>query len=84
MAQRIHSENAAWMLLTGYVAGLTGVPSRPCRYANPQIMEQALKIALSVQEAEKQEKFKDGFYTRLDSSVKRQSNSSCQTCHEHC
>jgi hypothetical protein len=36
-----------------WVAGLTGVPSMQVRYTNPQMMEQALKIALSVQEAEK-------------------------------
>jgi hypothetical protein len=36
-----------------WIAGLTGVPGRQVRYANPQMMEQALKIALLVQEAEK-------------------------------
>jgi hypothetical protein len=32
-------------------------------------MEQALNIALSIQEAEKQEKFNESFYTRFEKSV---------------
>jgi hypothetical protein len=76
LAQSIHYENAERMLLASFVAGLTGVPGRQVRYANPQTMEQALKIALSVQEAEKQEKFNESFYTRFDNSVRIQSHTS--------
>jgi hypothetical protein len=70
LAQRIHCKNAKRMLMASFVAGLTGVPSRQVRYTDPQMMEQVLKIALLMQEAEKQEKFNEGFYTRFDNSVK--------------
>ena len=45
-------------------------------------MDQALKIAFSVQETEKQEKFNESFYTRFDKSVKLQSHSPSRTRHE--
>ena len=45
VAQRIHNENSECMLLASFVTGLTGNPGTQCRYANPQSMEQALKIS---------------------------------------
>jgi len=69
-AQRIHQENAERMLLASFVTGLVGTPGRQVRYANPQTMDQALKIALSVQEAERQERFSESFYTQFDKSVR--------------
>jgi hypothetical protein len=69
LAQRMHQENAERMLLATYVAWLTGTPGRQVRYANPQTVQQALQIALSVQEAEKQERFNNSFYTRFENSV---------------
>jgi tRNA A37 N6-isopentenylltransferase MiaA len=73
LAQRIHRENAERMLLASFVAGLTGVLGRQVRYAKPQTLKQALKIALSVQEAEKHEKFSRRFYTSYSNSVRLQS-----------
>jgi tRNA A37 N6-isopentenylltransferase MiaA len=64
-AQRIHQENVERMLLASFVAGLFGAHGRQVRYANPQAMKQALTIALSVQEAEKQERFNESFYANL-------------------
>jgi len=55
------------MLLASYVAGLIGVPGRQVRYPSPVSVEEAIRIAVSVQEAEKQEKFNDSFYARHDS-----------------
>jgi hypothetical protein len=72
LTQRIHCENAEQMLLASFVAGLTGVPGRQVRYAKPHAMEQVLKIALSVQEAERQEKFNECLYTRFDNLVRLQ------------
>lgn len=69
LAQRVHQENAERMLLASFVAGLTGVPGRQVRYANPQTVQHALQVALSVQEAEKQERFNNSFYTRFENSV---------------
>ena len=74
-AQRIHRENADRMLLASFVAGLSGVPGKQVRYANPRNTEQALSIALSVEEAENQEKFNKTFYTRFDDSVRLLSRS---------
>jgi hypothetical protein len=62
MAQRIHRENAERMCLASFVAGLTGVPARKVRYTNPQNLQQALTIALSVTEGEKLEKGEGKFY----------------------
>ena len=61
VAQRIHQENGERMLLASFVTGFIGVPGRQVRYANPRTLDQALQIALSVQEAERQEKFSESF-----------------------
>jgi hypothetical protein len=50
--QRVHCENAERMLLASSVSGLSGIPGRQVQFANPQDIDQALKIALMVQEAE--------------------------------
>jgi len=42
-------------------------------------LEQALQITLAVQEAEKQETFKESFYTRFENSVRLVSRSHGQT-----
>jgi hypothetical protein len=59
------------MLLASFVAGLTGVPGTQVRYQKPPpTLVEALKIALTVQEAEKQEKFGECFYASFNNSVK--------------
>jgi hypothetical protein len=68
--QRVHRENAERMMLATFVSALTGVPGRRVRFANPQDVDQALKIAITVQEAEKQERFNESFYTQFDKSVR--------------
>jgi hypothetical protein len=70
VAQRIHRENAERMLLASFVAGLSGTPGKQVRYASPSDMQHALAIALSVQEAEKQERFNETFYARFNNSVR--------------
>jgi len=57
------------MLLASFVAGLSGVAGRQVRYQNPQTLQHALSIALSVREAEKQERFSETFYAKFDESV---------------
>jgi hypothetical protein len=59
VVQRIHNENVAHMLFASFVMGLTGIPGTQCRYANTQSMDQAVRIALSVQELERQEKISE-------------------------
>lgn len=70
VAQRIHRENMDRMTLASFVAGLSGVPGRQVRYSAPQSMEQALSLAISVQEADKQEKFNESFFARFEDSVR--------------
>ena len=57
------------------LASLFGNPGRHTRFSNPQTLSEALKIALSVQEAEKQEKFNETSYTRFDEPVRLLSRS---------
>ena len=80
-AQRSHRENAEHMLLVSFVAGLRDV-GKQVRYAKPRNLGQALSIALAVQEAEKQERFNESFYTRFDNSVRLFSRSPSRTCRE--
>ena len=61
------------MLLASFVTGLIGTSGWQIRYTSPQQQDQALKIALSVQEAEKQEKFSESFYASFDNSLRQHS-----------
>jgi hypothetical protein len=47
-ARRVHQELIDRMLLASFVSGLDGVPGSQVRYANPQTLSEALRIALSV------------------------------------
>jgi len=76
VAQGVRRENAKRMLLACYLAGLIGVPGRQVRYASPVSVEDAVRIAVSVQEAEKQEKFNNNFYARHDSRTYSDSDKS--------
>jgi hypothetical protein len=62
----VHRENAERILLANYVAGLIGVPGRQVRCASLVSVEEAIRIAVSVQEAERQEKFENSFYAHHD------------------
>ena len=65
VAQRIHRENADRMKLASFVAGLKGVVGTQVHYTAPKDIRQAISLALSFEEAEKQEKFNETFYTRF-------------------
>jgi len=58
------------MPLASYLSGLVGVSGTYTRFSNPQTIEEALTTALSVQEAEKQDKFNENFYARFENSVR--------------
>jgi len=83
VAQRVHRENAARMLLASLISGLAEKVGKHVRCQNPRNLEQALQIALAVQEAEKQEKFNESFYTRFENSVRLVSRSHGQTYREN-
>jgi hypothetical protein len=76
---RVHQENAERMLLASFVAGLGGEAGRQTRFSAPRTLQDALRIALSVREAERQEKFNNSFYTDFDRSVSPQSRPPSQT-----
>jgi hypothetical protein len=61
LAQAIHYHNAKRMLLASFTSDLVGEPGRQVKYANPSTMEQALRIALTVEQAQKQERFNETF-----------------------
>jgi len=70
------------MLLASFISEFAEKVGKHVRYQSPRNLEQALQIALAVQEAEKQEKFNESFYTRFENSVRLVSRSHGQTCRE--
>ena len=68
--QRIHKENADRMLLVSFVSGLTGTAGYQVRILHPESLGEALNLAVSVQEAERQERFNESFYTGSEKSVR--------------
>jgi hypothetical protein len=74
----VHQENAERMLLATFVAGLTGTPGRQVRHAIPQTVQQALQIAISVQEAESKNGL-TSFYRRFENSVNLHPRSPCSS-----
>jgi hypothetical protein len=63
-----HQANAERMLLAALVSELSGFPVKQCRYSNPQNIQQALSITLTVEQAEKQDRSNESFYTKYDKS----------------
>ena len=59
-------ENAERVLLASYVVKLIDVTGRQIPYISAVSVEGAIRIPVSVQEAEKQEKFNNSFYARHD------------------
>ena len=59
--QCVHRENAERMLLSSFISGLHGVPGRQIQFSNPQDIDQALKIFITLQKAERQEQFNESF-----------------------
>ena len=70
LIQRIHKENADRMLLASFVSGLTGTAGYQVRISHPKSLGEALNLAVSVQEAERQQRFNESFYTRSEKSVR--------------
>ena len=55
--------------MASFVASVTGPHDKQVSYASPRDIQNALPIALSVQEGEKPERFDERFYARFDNSV---------------
>jgi len=69
VAQWIHRGKVKRTCMASLLAGLTGNPGRQVRFANPKYMQQALKIAVAVTEAERQEKVSEIFLRGLISQL---------------
>ena len=65
--QRAYNEQAEQMLLSAFSKGIMGTAGRQLRYASPATVEEALRIAVTVSQAEIQEARDSAFY--LDTEV---------------
>jgi hypothetical protein len=63
--QRAHNEEADRRLLAAYTTGLAGTAGREVRLRAPSTTEDALRIAITVEQVEIQERKNNSFY--LDS-----------------
>jgi hypothetical protein len=62
-----HNEEADRSIVTAYTSGLTGTAGREVRLRAPSTTEDALRIAITVEQAEIQEQRSNSFY--LDSEL---------------
>jgi hypothetical protein len=60
--QKLHYGQTERMLLATFTSGLIGNPGRQVRYSMPRTMEEALQIAITVTQAEIQERRNEAFY----------------------
>ena len=60
--QRIYYEQAERMLLASFTSGFFNTACRQVRYAMPKTKDEALKIAITVNQAEFQERCNEAFY----------------------
>jgi hypothetical protein len=61
--QKCHYDQAERMMLAAFISGLIGNPGQQVRFKMPQTLEEALQIAITVYEAEIQEKRNETFYS---------------------
>jgi len=54
--QKLYYEKAKRMLLASFTAGLMGTPRRQVRFLMPKSLDEALKIAITVDQADLQER----------------------------
>ena len=67
------------MVLVIFVSNLIGPVRKQTRYANPTSMHHALQSAMTVEQAGKQDRFNECFYTRFEKSVRLTSQSPSST-----
>jgi len=72
--QKFHSNQAQRMLLSTFIAGLSGNPGQSVRFQRPQTFEPALQIAVTVYEAEAQEKRDATFFSTSETYRKGKGN----------
>ena len=60
--QKLHYEHAERMLLASFTSGLVGTPGRQVHFSLPKNMQEALRITVTVHQAELQERRNETFY----------------------
>jgi len=70
LLQKFHYDQSERILLSTFIAGLSGKPGRQVRFKMPATAEMALQIAITVFEAEAQEKRNLAFFSNSESSRK--------------
>jgi hypothetical protein len=63
MLQKFHYDQAQRLLLSSFIAGLDGHAGQQCRFQKPSTVDQALGIAVTVYEAERQQKRNLAFFS---------------------
>jgi hypothetical protein len=72
--QKLHYQQADRMLLASFTAGLAGTPGRQVSFSMPKNLEEALKVAITVDQAELQEWCDQAFYVDPEGGERRQVN----------
>jgi hypothetical protein len=61
-AKKLYQEQADRMALASFTAGFAGVPGRQVRYIMPTSLDEAIRVAITVSQAEVQERQNEVFY----------------------
>jgi hypothetical protein len=69
--QKLHYDHADRMLLAAFISGLSGNPGQQVRFRMPRSLEEALQIAVTVHEAEAEEKRRETFYADVEPRERR-------------
>ena len=74
--QKLHYEHAERMLLASFTSGLVGTPGRHVRFSLPKNLQDALRIAVTVQQAELQERRNETYVDEVQERGKADRSSS--------
>ena len=66
LLQQAYNQQAEQLLLSAYTKGLTGTAGRQVRFSSPETSEEALRIAVTVFQAELQETRDGAFYANAE------------------
>jgi len=75
LLQKFHYDQAERMLLSTFLAGCTGNSGQQLRFQMPETVDKALQIAITVSEAEAQEKRNLAFFSNSETQRKGRGNS---------
>jgi acyl-coenzyme A synthetase/AMP-(fatty) acid ligase len=65
--QKLYYEQAERMLLASFTSGITGTPGRQVRFAMPMNLEEALTVAITLDQADLQERRDKALYLKSQS-----------------